>query len=596
MPYILGKVKRTVAGQRVADVADLDGANLKGISIDRNGNITITGEGADRGAVSQVFKEFTAAEKTKLGGIDAGAKKVVANPTGTDGDALTRITIGTQNYVFRTSGAASDPVRIVDSGAFTNWGTAVPVANWRNYDILVFSLNDTDDTDNKYQAFILTAQLDVQNRARISVENNAAIRLNTAAGSDNITLSLDPTNATAEGFPDTGDTIDVWGIQVAAGPQGGKGDPGSIGSFIATQFVRSSATPANPGTQFVFGADGELTSASTGWGTSIPGGNNPLWGSVVLQLSGGTKSASAAFRLSGIAGTNGNDGTNGRNGTNGNDGEDGNPGTNGRNGTNGRDGAAGADGSDAEDNLQHNVATSDPGTGDDSDDGYSQGSIWVNTATRTLFFCANAAAGAAVWVDVSGSRSPLSLPAVGNKEYVEDAAISALTLPVATGGDGTYTYSVTGLPTGLAFATATRKITGTPTAPGTSTVTYKVTDGDSNSKVREFNIVIIHSGRRRIALATDSSFDATELEAGNDYASNVGTLVLPNWTGSKFIAIAQPSSLDDLTSIQLGGGGNSIDDFTKQTGAVTISSVSHDVWVSNQHQGNVIQGYTVMVS
>ena len=577
MPYVLGKVKRTVAGQRVADVADLDGANLTGIAIDLNGNITITGEAADRAAVSQAFKEFTAAEKTKLTGIDTGAKKVVANPAGTGGDALTRITIGTENFVFQTSGAASDPVRIVNNQAFTDWGNAVAVADWRNYDILVFALNDTDDTDNKFQAFILTAQLNLQNRARVSVENNAGILLTTTAGSDNITLALDPTNATVDGFPDAGDTIDVWGIQVAAGPQGGKGDKGdagTIGSFIATQFIRSAATPANPGTQFTFGAGGALTAASTGWNTANPSGTSRLWGAVALQLSDGTKSVSAAFPLTGTAGTNGTNGT---------------AGTNGTNGTNG------TDGSDAENNLQHNVATSDPGTGNDSDDGYSQGSIWVNTATKTLFFCTNAAAGAAVWVDVSGSASPLSLAAVGDKEYVEDTAISALTLPVATGGDGTYTYAATGLPDGLAFAASTRIISGTPTAPGTSTVTYTVTDGDSNSVERQFGIEIIHAGRRRIALAADSSFDATELEAGNDYASNVGTLVLPNWTGSLFIAIAQPSSLDDLTSIQLGGGGNSIDDFEKQSGTVTIASVSHDVWVSKQHQGNVIQGFSVMV-
>ena len=70
--------------------------------------------------------------------------------------------------------------------------------------------------------------------------------------------------------------------------------------------------------------------------------------------------------------------------------------------------------------------------------------------------------------------------------YVEDAAITPLTLPMATGGNGdgadptTYTYTLVGaLPAGLAFDEDTRILSGTPTTPaGAVTVTYTAHDSD----------------------------------------------------------------------------------------------------------------------
>jgi VCBS repeat-containing protein len=49
----------------------------------------------------------------------------------------------------------------------------------------------------------------------------------------------------------------------------------------------------------------------------------------------------------------------------------------------------------------------------------------------------------------------------------------------ATGGSGTYTWSITSgsLPSGLSLASSTGAITGTPTTAGTSNVTFKVADG-----------------------------------------------------------------------------------------------------------------------
>ncbi len=63
--------------------------------------------------------------------------------------------------------------------------------------------------------------------------------------------------------------------------------------------------------------------------------------------------------------------------------------------------------------------------------------------------------------------------------YTAGTAITPLVLPVALGGEGTITYSVSGLPAGLSFDAATRTISGTPEAAtdGAVEVTYTAMAG-----------------------------------------------------------------------------------------------------------------------
>ena len=78
---------------------------------------------------------------------------------------------------------------------------------------------------------------------------------------------------------------------------------------------------------------------------------------------------------------------------------------------------------------------------------------------------------------------------VANKTYVLGAAIQPFQIPPPTGGNGTYDYTVAGLPAGLSFdedgtgdCMAARTVCGTPTAtaPTTATVTVTVADADAN--------------------------------------------------------------------------------------------------------------------
>ncbi|WP_229830655.1 putative Ig domain-containing protein [Actinoplanes ianthinogenes] len=89
-------------------------------------------------------------------------------------------------------------------------------------------------------------------------------------------------------------------------------------------------------------------------------------------------------------------------------------------------------------------------------------------ATSTLF-------GAGGSGDPVFSSGAVAVTAVADQVTTLGSAIAPLPLS-ATGGTQPYTWSVTGLPTGLTFDPATTSITGTPTSAGKSTVTVTVTD------------------------------------------------------------------------------------------------------------------------
>jgi Putative Ig domain len=59
----------------------------------------------------------------------------------------------------------------------------------------------------------------------------------------------------------------------------------------------------------------------------------------------------------------------------------------------------------------------------------------------------------------------------------------------AVGGTGTYTFSASGLPSGLTIST-TGLISGTPTVTGTRTVTLRVLDSAGRSAVRSMSMTV----------------------------------------------------------------------------------------------------------
>ncbi len=116
--------------------------------------------------------------------------------------------------------------------------------------------------------------------------------------------------------------------------------------------------------------------------------------------------------------------------------------------------------------------------------------------TTTLTYTVTDTNGANTSVDFMVIVSDgLALTASGNQNYTEDKAIPALTLPVATGGTGTLTYTLTGpgdsaLPGGLEFDADTRILSGTPSTADTTTLTYTVMDTNNASKSVDFTVTV----------------------------------------------------------------------------------------------------------
>jgi len=81
------------------------------------------------------------------------------------------------------------------------------------------------------------------------------------------------------------------------------------------------------------------------------------------------------------------------------------------------------------------------------------------------------------------SSSPPSTPALQvTTNALPDGTVgdAYAATAVATGGDGTYSWSASGLPDGLSINSLTGTISGTPTTSGTFTVDLSVSDGSSN--------------------------------------------------------------------------------------------------------------------
>ena len=78
----------------------------------------------------------------------------------------------------------------------------------------------------------------------------------------------------------------------------------------------------------------------------------------------------------------------------------------------------------------------------------------------------------------------------GDLVYEVEAAIDALSLPAASGGDGTLSYSLSPDVPGLSFDATARQLTGTPTTVGTYAMTYTVTDADGDTDSLSFTITV----------------------------------------------------------------------------------------------------------
>ena len=124
-------------------------------------------------------------------------------------------------------------------------------------------------------------------------------------------------------------------------------------------------------------------------------------------------------------------------------------------------------------------------------------------------------------------NTPL-LPEVTGVMYTVNEAITDLILPVGTrlgAPNSNQPYTLTGIPTGLAFNSATRTLSGTPTTVASAvTLTYRLTDGNG--------------------AFDDEMFDVT-IEAAQDPSGSTLALTGPgplSYTGSQSISLGLPEA------------------------------------------------------
>ena len=125
-------------------------------------------------------------------------------------------------------------------------------------------------------------------------------------------------------------------------------------------------------------------------------------------------------------------------------------------------------------------------------------------------------------IDSSLDNPDFGSETIDNQAWVVGTAVS-LTLPEATGGTGTLTYSLSStLPMGITFTAGTRVLAGTPTGRFTSaTFTYTVEDADGTMVDLTFTIVVT-----AVAITFASTIAAQSWQVGT-----VVSLTLPAASG-----------------------------------------------------------------
>ena len=114
---------------------------------------------------------------------------------------------------------------------------------------------------------------------------------------------------------------------------------------------------------------------------------------------------------------------------------------------------------------------------------------WMRILLGTLAAVVLTAAVGCMEATAVSDTAPSFSGSVADQSYTEGEPSTALTLPSASDGEGTLTYSLQPTVPGLTFNQATRVLSGTPTTDGTYPMSYKVEDGDANTAASDTDVL-----------------------------------------------------------------------------------------------------------
>ena len=207
--------------------------------------------------------------------------------------------------------------------------------------------------------------------------------------------------------------------------------------------------------------------------------------------------------------------------------------------------------------VEYKEGTSDTWLGNDDDTSPAEIDSLTNGTEYDVRVRAKAAAGSTTYADSAWSEVKKGTPVVVDvapsfgsetvaaQTWTVGTAVD-VTLPVATGGNGTISYELTpALPTGVTLDATTRKITGAPTAVASAaTYTWRAKDSDNNTANTDtaaltFSVTV---GKGTLATPTGLTLKAN---TQRKTSFTVTWTAVPNATG--YTATASASGETDVT-------------------------------------------------
>lgn len=181
--------------------------------------------------------------------------------------------------------------------------------------------------------------------------------------------------------------------------------------------------------------------------------------------------------------------------------------------------------------LNNDAATTAPAVGDDSVDGYSVGSRWVNTTTDLVYMCVDASVGAAIWKQIVDTNSTQALSGKSFSSItVTGGSITGITdLAVADGGTGSSTAGGARTNLGAAASGANTDITSltnTQTIPSGLVADHcGYLGAPVNASLTSGNYTLVATDAGKYIQNTSASARVLTIPANASVAFPVGTVL-----------------------------------------------------------------------